>query len=89
MPGDVHIVLLAHVAVLGVTLLLLAVPSWRRRFLSWYWSPLVLLLAAFGAIYGALIYWPDALGGQSVGVPIAYGVIGLVVVLGLASFIRR
>lgn len=75
-----------HFLALFVAVVLLAVPSWRRWLLSTPWSIVLFIVAAHGAFYVGL-YWPESLGGTSVGWLLIYALLGGLAICLLAVFV--
>jgi hypothetical protein len=68
-----------HAPFTAAAAVLLAVPRWRRWLLSQGWTAPLFILAGYGAFYIAA-FWPDALGGWSVGGPLLIALFASLVV---------
>ena len=78
-----------HVPFVAAAVVLLAVPSWRRwLFTTQAWWPNPLFFFAYWGALWIAAFWPNALGGTSVGFPLLFGLIAGVLVGGVFMLIN-
>jgi hypothetical protein len=83
-----RLVVVLHLPFVLLAGALIAVPRWRRWLLSDTWSPALFIVALYGGFYIAM-FWPDALGGWSVGLPLGLALVGGLLIWMVVSFINE